>query len=595
MSLLKDIYTGAEKAFFYTLDRKIFINLMLQTTLVVIGGVFLLIEFSSLEAGLSLGRDVSGYKNQLNDLRGIVWLVMGAVFVAAIFSFLYLSSLISKPVKNLAHRMKELSEGDADLSMELPLLTHDELRDISVYFNAFSERLRDLINEIRRLSAKVSIESVTLDGRVRDAAKRSTEQGAVTNDIFESTDQSTQSVNLVSNNTEKLAVATRHNVSTIQSSYDELLGVEQEMQNISSRLSKFETTVSQLGINSKGIENIIKLINDISDQTNLLALNAAIEAARAGEQGRGFAVVADEVRGLAERVKSATGDIRHNTRVMLDLVANTQKETTEIHDCVENGQQIINQSSQRFSEMVNEFEQMQLQIEGVRSQMNGVSEVNSMVHYKASEIRHIADAVISEMKESEQSSKALSHASDQIKELLARFKTGKGKYEEIIAKTLAFRDRCAKVLISAKASGLNVFDENYQLIPNTMPQKYRTVYDQSVEGRLQALYDEMLNEIEGASFSLCVDRNCYAPTHNSKFSKSLTGKPDVDLIQSRDKRKFTDPVGSRAAHNTKPWLLQTYRRDTGEVLNDLSVPIMIDGMHWGALRLGFKPEMLIQD
>lgn len=119
------------------------------------------------------------------------------------------------------------------------------------------------------------------------------------------------------------------------------------------------------------------------------------------------------------------------------------------------------------------------------------------------------------------------------------------------------------------------------------PPKYHTAYDTKVERDLQQLYDAFLMNIKGCVFSLCVDVNGYAPTHNSKYTK---GSPS----ETRDKRIFNDRTGIRAAKNQSPFLLQSYARDTGEILNDLSVPLYVDGKHWGCFRIGFNPDILMQ-
>ena len=94
---------------------------------------------------------------------------------------------------------------------------------------------------------------------------------------------------------------------------------------------------------------------------------------------------------------------------------------------------------------------------------------------------------------------------------------------------------------------------------------------------------------------LCVDANGYAGTHNKRFSQPLTGDYEHDLLHSRDKRIFDDPTGIRCARNTNPFLLQTYARDTGEVLSDLALPIYVDDRHWGNVRLGFNPQVLLDE
>jgi methyl-accepting chemotaxis protein len=113
-----------------------------------------------------------------------------------------------------------------------------------------------------------------------------------------------------------------------------------------------------------------------------------------------------------------------------------------------------------------------------------------------------------------------------------------------------------------------------------------------VEAELQALYDALLERLDGCLYALAVDNQGYAPAHNRKFSEPPTGVYEHDLAKSRHKRIFDDPVGAKLARNTKPFLFQTYLRDTGEVVNDLSMPIFIGGRHWGAIRVGFDSERL---
>ncbi|OQY22170.1 MAG: hypothetical protein B6I37_07650, partial [Desulfobacteraceae bacterium 4572_35.2] len=130
-------------------------------------------------------------------------------------------------------------------------------------------------------------------------------------------------------------------------------------------------------------------------------------------------------------------------------------------------------------------------------------------------------------------------------------------------------------------------------IPATNPVKYSTAYDSVFEQQLQSIYDDVVGRTNGGLFCLCVDRNGYAPTHNSFYSQRLTGNPEQDLVNSRDKRMFDDPVGLTAARNQKSFVLQTYCRDTGQVVSDLSLPIMINDRHWGGFRVGLDPQGLL--
>lgn len=149
-------------------------------------------------------------------------------------------------------------------------------------------------------------------------------------------------------------------------------------------------------------------------------------------------------------------------------------------------------------------------------------------------------------------------------------------------------DQFELLLTSGQLSIAQLFDTFYIPIPNTYPQKFHTQYDQKLDGILRPILDDCLARSKRYIFVVAVDRNGYLPTHNTKYSQPLTGNPDVDTKRNRTKRIFNDRTGLAAARNIKPYLVQHYSRDTGEVMTDLSVPIMVRGRHWGALRIGYK-------
>ena len=144
-------------------------------------------------------------------------------------------------------------------------------------------------------------------------------------------------------------------------------------------------------------------------------------------------------------------------------------------------------------------------------------------------------------------------------------------------------------LVSGRLDISDIFDTNYQPIPNTDPQKYHTKYDSYLDKSILEIEDEYLKD-EQVVFAVLVDRNGYLPTHNSKYSKPLTGDKEKDKVGNRTKRLFNDPVGLAAAKNEKELLKQVYARDTGEKMWDISAPVFVRGDHWGAFRIGFSME-----
>ena len=144
------------------------------------------------------------------------------------------------------------------------------------------------------------------------------------------------------------------------------------------------------------------------------------------------------------------------------------------------------------------------------------------------------------------------------------------------------------LLSSGQLSVPQLFDTFYIPIANTTPQKYRTQYDQITDGVVRPIIDKYVKKDKRIVFVVLVDRNGYLPTHNSKFSRPLTGNADTDAKWNRGKRIYNDRTGLAAAQNRAPYLVQRYSRDTGEDMTDLSVPIIIQNRHWGAVRIGYR-------
>jgi methyl-accepting chemotaxis protein len=571
--MITTLYDRIEATFFHSLTRKLAGNVGM-TALVPVAFV------AATEAGAG---------------RAVLWTIAGLGVAVSLGAFLYLRHLIVRPVRRLTEALDTSARGEGDLSRELPATSHDELRDLARAYNAFARHIRDILFETRRMSVQVALESAKVASRIHDSSALATRQGEITAGIRESTERVSHAVVEASGSAQGIAAAAEEHLETARVSFREMGEVGGEIGEVNTELAAFQSTVGELARNSEAIGRIVRLINEISDRTNLLALNAAIEAARAGEQGRGFAVVADEVRGLAERVKSATAEIGASTQAMAGLMARTREGTERIGSRVARSREAIDKATRQFDTLVREFETMSGQVGRITAALSGVESATRDVNERVGGIHGLAEDVIGKMDRSKKSSTDLMLATERIEQMLARFRIGRGRFEAIILRTRDYRDRVQAALGELAAQGVDIFDRDYRPIPGTQPQKYRTAYDERCERLLQPLYDELVRETPGGIFSLAVDVNGYAPTHNSQFSRRPTGDPKVDLAASRDKRLFADPTGARAAKSTDAFLLQTYRRDTGEILNDLSMPIRVGGRHWGGLRFGFKPEALLEE
>lgn len=163
---------------------------------------------------------------------------------------------------------------------------------------------------------------------------------------------------------------------------------------------------------------------------------------------------------------------------------------------------------------------------------------------------------------------------------------------EMLALGEEFARRCTDTLEGWLAKKEVTKDRLFSFLyfpqPDTDPPKFTTDYDKLSDRDILAIEESILARSPTIIYTVMVDKNGYLPTHNQRYSQPLTGNKASDLVNNRTKRIFNDRTGLAAAVNREPFLVQRYQRDTGETMADLSVPIFIDGKHWGAVRIGYR-------
>ena len=370
--------------------------------------------------------------------------------------------------------------------------------------------------------------------------------------------------------------------------------VETAVSHIAELIEAVGRIESRLGAVSSALAQVAKVstsIEAIAKQTNLLALNATIEAARAGDAGRGFAVVASEVKNLAEATRQATQQIGDTVRGLDGQVGSLIGESGEASGRAKNAGEGAAQIQGIITRVQDGFARVGQEIDGVtRAATSNLAHCDEVI----SELGNLAKGV-------DLSSSELKHADERVAKLLevsegliamiadSGVETSDAPLIRVVVDTAR---RISQTFEAAIERGEITLDEKYREIPGTDPKQYMTDYVEFTDRVLPDIQDPIQKSDPRIVFCVAWARGGYLPTHNPNYRQPQGKDPVWNNANCRNRRLFSDRAVKKVAANTKPFLLQTYRRDMGGgnfvLMKDLSSPILIRGRHWGAFRMGFR-------
>lgn len=516
-------------------------------------------------------------------------MVGGTALMAAVMVYL----LTLKPLETgqgILHKLMENPRADLTAMTRGNRLLGPLIGKIGDMLGKFSSMAYDVSKIIEKNSislAETSFKTDRLEHDMEVLVAKSREISTASNNIFAST--------------ESVSSATRLAVEEANQAQGESIVGQKALQEaiiqirkVSDKTQSTAQLITQLEARSREVEKISGAIREIADQTNLLALNAAIEAARAGEAGRGFAVVADEVRKLAAKTVVANDQIGH-------MMADIRKETVVASETMQELVGLANQGVSQIDHAGGQLDGILHHSNTMREQLSSIASSVEMNHHEVAQISDTINFMQEQVVEFEHRIREISDQSMALSEL------GETMFESMAELSVdTIHNRMFKVASQAaqevatlfeqsvqrgQISESALFDRNYQPIPGSSPLKHKTAFDGYTDHALPAIQEPILSSTPEIIYAIAVDNNGYCPTHNRKFTQPLTGDPDKDLAGNRTKRIFSDRTGKRCGANTRPMLLQTYKRDTGEVMHDISVPIRINGKHWGGFRMGYRADV----
>ncbi|MDA3903345.1 MAG: methyl-accepting chemotaxis protein, partial [Desulfuromusa sp.] len=538
MSFFRSIYTSLEKSFFQTLTRKLIGNIAVLFLLQ-------LLFFTCLFFNISAIRDIlsSGTNPPIDLLNSIADRAIWQATILLLFStltiigsLLFLRYLIVRPVHDLNSQLELMNSGEINLSNRLQLASHDEFSDLADNYNQFLDQLRETVHSLRKMGINVAVGSTTVVNQLKEASGKAISQGELSGIVFGNSQEATQTLGHISDNAQHIAASNSESLNSARESLNELQSVNQNMGQMLEQIQQHDQTIKIMGDKSRDIRKIISTIQGISFQTGLLSLNAAVEAARAGQAGKGFSVVASEVKKLSEEANKASELIAAQITDMLSSIDHALAEANKINQAAEHTMSVSQIACDNYGGLIKEFDENHGLLTQITASVEEISATNMETHAQVSNIRDLSNVVGERTTSSEQIAVNLQTTSESLQQLVAKFITGEGAFEQILELGRNFRDKAVEHIGRLSSSGVNVFDTNYQEIQDTHPIKYSTNYDQLFAQHLQPIYDQTLSQIPSGIFAICVDVNGYGPTHNSIFTKPLTGNPEQDVAGSRDKR-----------------------------------------------------------
>ncbi|MDF0748826.1 methyl-accepting chemotaxis protein [Marinobacter sp. 71-i] len=308
----------------------------------------------------------------------ILIITVGAVIIGILLFVVFLRMIVQS-VGVLRKQLDNIAQGEGDLTQRIPVETDDDLGKLAVSFNHVLENLQTMIGSIQNLSKQLGEGASELSTAASDNSNGVTRQTDAISMVATAINEMQSAIEEVAGNASRAADITKQAQEKGRNGATIIRNSSVQVQRLAAQISKAVEVIRKLSQDSENITSVLDVIREIADQTNLLALNAAIEAARAGEQGRGFAVVADEVRTLAKRTQQSTEDIQ-------TMITALQTGVADIVAVMETGSKEAVETEKLATEA-------EAELQGILESMADISDMNTSVASATEEQTQVVDEI----------------------------------------------------------------------------------------------------------------------------------------------------------------------------------------------------------
>ncbi|WP_397542452.1 methyl-accepting chemotaxis protein [Roseovarius salis] len=451
-----------------------------------------------------------------------------------------------------------------------------------------------LIARLARHAGQLGFEMVDFAGFTEELDRRSAAQLETLGRARDNADAVITANTAILHGVETMRTATGETAELVRGAVKRVQGTAERSGEVAHQMAEMAEQVSDVLTALEHVRKSNRSISDIASQVTMLAINARIEATRAGEAGAGFATIANAINELAVTTSDTARTIQSGVEGLNETLRRLEGGSAAVRD--------------KTGQVIRDNEETDAALTRIAAAMDTLNTQTETVLSEAETVRGATDNFAPAFKDVETSigdtSKRISDMRERADKLVDHSETmvqdtvGLGAAtgdQPFIDRVRADAARISALLEEAVATGRisesALFSREYEPIPGTRPQQMMAPFTRLADALFPPVQEAALDLSDQVIFCAAVNRDGYLPTHNRKFSRPQGPDEEWNTANCRNRRIFDDRVGLKAGRNTQDFLLQVYRRDMGggtfKLMKDVSAPISVRGRHWGGLRLAY--------